>query len=122
MKTDQADKLTGKDLRAVIAEEILGWKRAKIGPDAKGENAGEVLTIDGLPAGSGFQYPPLGPVHLCYHTPRYDGPHGYEVALRLARIVGLELTVSQLPADGEELAWLCLAHWRAKHQAAAPAA
>jgi hypothetical protein len=73
----RCEKATGPDreLDAEIAEKAYGWKPAPCPPDAKGENAGEVLTPDGQPFrqsnGDHWRYPPLGRVHRAYHCEEY---------------------------------------------------
>lgn len=70
---ERIERLTGpdRDVDADIAEQALGWKPAKIGPDARGKNACEVLTPDGKPYGNGFTYPPRGFIHRAYHVPQF---------------------------------------------------
>jgi len=60
-----------RDLDGEIAEKAYGWLPVKLGPDAAGENACEVLTQNGKLAGGGFAYPPKGMVHRAYHCPEY---------------------------------------------------
>lgn len=73
----RCEAATGPDreLDAAIAEVAYGWKPAPCPADAKGENAGEVLTPDGemfrQPNGDRWVYPPLGKVHRAYHVPTY---------------------------------------------------
>lgn len=58
-----------RDLDADIAEQVLGWKPAHLGPGGDGENACDILTPNGELYGGGFQYPPKGKLHRGYHTP-----------------------------------------------------
>lgn len=64
-----------RDLDAEIAEKVYGWKPGPLPPDANGENAGEVLTPNGLPFrrsdGNHWVYPPVGKVHRAYHCEEY---------------------------------------------------
>lgn len=76
MLAERCEKATGPDreLDGEIAERVYGWKPAPCPPDAKGENAGEVLTPDGEPFkvnGEHYRYPPLGPVHRAFHCPEF---------------------------------------------------
>jgi len=74
---ERCEKAEGPDreLDAEIAETAYGWKPVHVPADAKGENAGEVLTPDGLPFrtpdGGHWVYPPLGKVHRAYHCEEY---------------------------------------------------
>lgn len=64
-----------RDLDGEIAEKAYGWKPGPLPADAKGENAGTVLTPDGQPFrqpnGDHWVYPPLGPVHRAFHCEKY---------------------------------------------------
>lgn len=78
----------GRDLDALVAVEILGWKPAQLGLDARGENPCEVLTRDGKLM-QGFGYPNVGKVHRAYHAPHYSSE--LRDALSLAAMVRLSL-------------------------------
>ena len=104
------EQMNEAELRSAIAEEIYGWKPARIGPDIEGKNEGEVLTPNGELI-KGFAYPPRGKVHRGYHFPRFSGDMSR--AICLAKMVGLQMTVSELPSDPVEIARLCLAAHRA---------
>ncbi len=108
---DVASPLRGNDLRLAIVTEIYQWKKCPVPADADGLNAGEVYR----PAGKEhdrFHYPPKGAIHPAFHAPDFAGVFGLENAIRLARTVGLSIPVCEIPTSGEELAWLCLVHWR----------
>jgi len=69
---ERVEGLTGpdRDLDAEICEKAYGWKLSPVPADAKGENAGEVLTPDGQPFtvnGERWVYPPIGKIHRAYH-------------------------------------------------------
>lgn len=70
---DRVEALDGpsREVDALIAEHVYGWKRASIGPDYDGQNASEVLTPSGQPYCNGFQYPPRGALPLWYHVEDY---------------------------------------------------
>lgn len=66
----RAERGPDRDVDADIAEQVLGWKPARIAADYDGENAGEVLTATGkLP--EGITYPPRGKVHRAWHVPAF---------------------------------------------------
>jgi hypothetical protein len=99
---------TGRDLDAVIAREVDGWKPAKLGKDARGEHECEVLTRDGK-LQEGFHYPNVGQVHLAYHCPEYSRDVG--TAMAFARRVGLSLD-DVWGLSAETISQLALQHWR----------
>jgi hypothetical protein len=99
---------TGRDLDAVIAREVDGWKPAKLGKDARGEAECEVLTRDGQLI-EGFSYPNLGQVHLAYHCPEYS--RNRDTAIAFARHVGLSLD-SLWGLSAETISQAALKHWR----------
>jgi len=69
---ERCEAATGADreLDADIAQQVYGWRLARIGSDYDGQNACEILTPDGR-LYPGFAYPPRGVIHRAYHVPDY---------------------------------------------------
>lgn len=85
--------------------------RGVVAPDAKGENACRILTIDGT-FPDDFELPGLGKIHPAYFAPFYSTRYGE--AVQLARRVGLTTPVNELPSTAAELSRKCLEFWRVK--------
>ena len=97
------EQLSGRDLDAAIAEEILGWTSTKVGPDAHGENACEVLTPRGK-IDHDHDLPRLGKLHRAWFVPQYHKET--RLACKLAIGVMKGFTLDQNTPE-PWAAWLC---------------
>lgn len=97
-----------RDLDALIAEKIYGWKIVRLGPDASGKNACDILTEHGK-LYEGYSYPP-GVLHKGYQTPRYSSD--LRTALEVAQKVGLNMRISEiLEKTPEQIAEAAYKYW-----------
>lgn len=105
-----------RDLDANIMASIFGWKLTDVSPDAKGENACQILTRDGL-FPDDFDLPKMGKIHRGYFAPLYSSR--WDEAISLAKHVGLDLRISELPGTPRGLSRMCLDHWMTNHKSKA---
>ncbi len=62
----------GRELDALVAEKVMGYRREKTPPDAQGENGGTDVLVPAVIDHPPYTYPPLGPIGLAYFVPRYS--------------------------------------------------
>jgi hypothetical protein len=79
------EDLTGRDLDAAIAEEVLGWKLYKVGKDYDGKNECEVLTPNG-DCPKGYEFPRSGLIHRGFLAPEFH--RNLHDAISLAKHAG----------------------------------
>lgn len=70
----------GRELDALIAEKVMGWRREKVPRDARGESGGSDMLVPPFFYQTAYDLPPLGQIHLTYFVPRYSTE--FEVARR----------------------------------------
>lgn len=102
----------GRELDAEICEVIFGWTECREVPaDFDGENAGKVLAPH-KDYRARWSFPSRGAVNRAYFCPNYASD--YNKALELARYVGLLTLAKDLPEKAEDIAALCLLHYKQK--------
>lgn len=101
-----------RDLDAVVAEEIYGWKLISTGKDYYDENESFVLEP---PEGFSGTFPPVGAIHKAYLCPEYCSD--IVLALKVCQDVKMPLTVEALHLNDytypEALVRSCLDFYRA---------
>jgi len=102
--------LTDRDIDAMIAKEILGWKLADVPPDINGENACKILTPNGvLDDIKPLLLPAIGNLHEGYWCQRLADATGFwEDLLALVKRVELNIPAYQLPHNKRDIAILCI--------------
>ena len=94
-----------RELDCLIHVAVHGWKLARIGPDAHGENASEFYTPTGE-LFDGFSYPPIGQIDRFYHVPQRDT--AYTASLDAAATLvpnGFKFYVANEVDYGHACAW-----------------
>lgn len=62
----------GRELDALVAEKVMGYRREKAPPDANGENGGTDVLVPPDYEVASWAYPPLGGIALTYFVPRFS--------------------------------------------------
>jgi len=97
--------MTNRDLDGKIAKDIFNWVYIKIGKDYNGKNACEILwKFDKIEQEVCNTLPFSGIIHETFLTPSYSSD--LYIALSLAKQVGLDIEVKDLPLDAEKIAEL----------------
>jgi len=69
---DFANMPAGREMDALIAEKVMGFRREKTPPDYNGEYGGEDILVPISIDHENFIYPPKGKIALTYFVPNYS--------------------------------------------------